>query len=213
MVPKKTRNPAATRSLILGKATEIFARSGFEGTSINDVVTATGVNKRMIYHYFGDKRGLYRTIALSQWMELKEWVDRTIAERLLGRDESPADTRELLVAVLGIFYDFMAGHQVFVRLMMWDGLEGGEISRDLWGEVRGPLFRQATALLAQAQRDGTLDPALDPGHLIISFLGVTGFHFAYASSLGDLIGKDPLSAGAVAERREQVIKLLESCLR
>lgn len=210
---KKTRNPGATRALILARATEIFARSGFEGTSINDVVEATGVNKRMIYHYFGDKRGLYREVSLVQWQELRHWVDSAIAERLFGRSGSPADTRGLLTAVLGIFYDFMAGHQAFVRLMMWDGLEGGEISRDLWGEVRGPLFRQATALLAEAQREGTLDPALDPGHLIISFLGVTGFHFAYTSSLGDLIGKDPLAPEAVAERREQVQRLLESCMR
>ena len=209
----KRRDPERTRALILEKATRIFTRSGFEGTSINDIVAATGFNKRMIYHYFGDKRGLYRTVFLQQWMDLKEGLDAAVHQRMLASGGTPLDSGTLLMEVLGLFYDFMASHQIFVRLMMWDGLEGGEVARDLWGEVRGPLFVQVQFFLQQAQREGRLDPRLDPAHLVISFLGVTGFHFAYASSLGDLIGQDPLSPQALSERRTQVLALLSNLLR
>jgi TetR/AcrR family transcriptional regulator len=208
-----TRDPVRTRALILEKATAIFAGAGYEGASINDIVDATGINKRMIYHYFGDKRGLYRTAHLQQWMELKDWLDRSVRDRLLSTAFGGLDTGGLLLEVLGILHDFMANHQAFIRLMMWDGLEGGGIARDLWSEVRGPLFTQMRFILQQAQREGRLDPALDPTHLIISFLGVSGFHFAYATSLGDLIDKDPLSPEALAERRQQVLGLLAALIR
>lgn len=40
-------------------ATELFARHGYEGTSIDDLVTALGVHRGSLYKVFGSKRGLY----------------------------------------------------------------------------------------------------------------------------------------------------------
>lgn len=207
------RNADRTKAKILEASTRLFAKNGYSGTSTNDVVTECGVNKRMLYHYFGDKSGLYRSVILHQWMELKNWFDKA-AERYLEEHGSlPADTPTLLQEVARIACRYMAERQDFVRLMMWDGLEGGVISNSIWKEVRGPLFVQVEFLLNQAKEEGLLPADLEPAQFVVSFLGVISFYYAYAPTLKEMIGRDPLEPQALREREEHVVKLLRSVLR
>ena len=203
---KQVRNPEKTRERILKAATKLFTRSGYEGTSLREIVTETGINKRMIYHYFGDKRGLYQAIFVREWSELKTWLDKAMQVNL----ESTGNIRDLLVKFVDVFFDFLAEHQHFTRLMMWDGLEGGEISRSTWKEIRGPLFIQTEFLIQEAQKEGLLNKKFHPGHLIISLLATTTYDFAYASSLGDMLRTDPLAPATLRERKKQTKLLLES---
>ncbi len=56
------RNPEATRARILAAAEELFSATGFAGTRIDAVAARSGANKRMIYHYFGDKKALFAAV-------------------------------------------------------------------------------------------------------------------------------------------------------
>ena len=47
------------REQLITIALEVFARQGFHGTSMNDVATAAGVTKPVLYQHFPSKRGLY----------------------------------------------------------------------------------------------------------------------------------------------------------
>lgn len=207
------RNALETKERILREATKVFAKYGFAGTPISALIKASRVNQRMIYHYFEDKNGLYRAIFLQQWGELKDWFDRAFKKRIEQSGAHPPTSRELLVQALEIFFDFMSYHQNFVRLMMWEGLEGGHVSRSIWTDIREPLFVQMEFLITQAQKEGGLSSKADPAHLIISFLGAISFYFAYALSLSDMIKKNPLDLQALAERKIQVLDLLEGLYR
>lgn len=44
---------------VLGSATRAFWTRGYEGTSINDLVSATGLNRGSLYAAFDGKRGLF----------------------------------------------------------------------------------------------------------------------------------------------------------
>src|SRR5690606_4248640 len=103
--------------------------------------------------------------------------------------------------------------QDFVRLMMWDGLEGGNVSNSIWKEARGPLFVQVDFFLQAAKEEGFLPKELDTGHLVVSFLGAISFYFAYAPTLKEMIGKDPLSKETLRQREEHLIQLLEALYR
>ncbi|MFB8118528.1 TetR/AcrR family transcriptional regulator [Streptomyces sp. NPDC055962] len=43
----------------VGAAAALFATCGYEGTSIDDLTTATGMHRGSLYNVFGSKRGLY----------------------------------------------------------------------------------------------------------------------------------------------------------
>lgn len=60
--PKSLRVDTDTRAAILNAAQSVFARRGFEGTSIREVAETAGVNNAMIYYHFKDKQELYQAV-------------------------------------------------------------------------------------------------------------------------------------------------------
>jgi AcrR family transcriptional regulator len=61
VAPRRGRRPGApdTRSAILGSARELFAASGYAGTSMRAVASAAGVDPALVHHYFGTKDDLF----------------------------------------------------------------------------------------------------------------------------------------------------------
>jgi TetR/AcrR family transcriptional regulator, regulator of cefoperazone and chloramphenicol sensitivity len=51
-----------TRGSLIRAAGKLFARKGFEGTSIREICTEAKTNVAAINYYFGDKIGLYKTV-------------------------------------------------------------------------------------------------------------------------------------------------------
>ena len=43
----------------LSAARELFARKGYSGTSVREIVAAADVTKPVLYYYFRNKEGLY----------------------------------------------------------------------------------------------------------------------------------------------------------
>src|SRR5215470_8675802 len=58
--PKRRGRPRAYEpDVALGKALDLFRKEGFAATSLDDLSTATGMNRPSLYGAFGDKRALY----------------------------------------------------------------------------------------------------------------------------------------------------------
>ncbi len=70
----QARPPVKER--LLNVATRLFARHGFEGTSVQDIVDAAGVTKGAMYHYYGSKDDLlyevYHQVLTMQTSHLDE---------------------------------------------------------------------------------------------------------------------------------------------
>ena len=62
------------REEILARAAELFARRGFQGTSMNEVAEACGISKPALYHYVRDKYQLLAEIALAHVARLQVLV-------------------------------------------------------------------------------------------------------------------------------------------
>ena len=71
------RDPDRTREAILLAAQEEFAAKGLFGGRVNTIARRAGANKRMIYHYFGNKEGLYLA-ALERVYEDLRGTERTL---------------------------------------------------------------------------------------------------------------------------------------
>jgi AcrR family transcriptional regulator len=56
------------QTAVLGTVVQLFWRQGLAATGIQDVVTATGVNRSSLYATFGDKRELYLA-ALDRYLD------------------------------------------------------------------------------------------------------------------------------------------------
>ncbi|MFT0846725.1 TetR/AcrR family transcriptional regulator [Actinomycetaceae bacterium L2_0104] len=62
--PAAKRDPKGNKQAIMDAALEEFARYGFGGSRIDEIARDTNTSKRMIYYYFGNKRGLHRAVVL-----------------------------------------------------------------------------------------------------------------------------------------------------
>ena len=60
------RNPVNTRKKLLSAARREFAKSGLAGARVDEIAARAGVNKQLLYHYFGDKDALY--LAVLEWV-------------------------------------------------------------------------------------------------------------------------------------------------
>lgn len=55
----RNKHPEETISRILDVATQFFLEKGFEKTSLQDIITATGFSKGALYHHFPGKEELF----------------------------------------------------------------------------------------------------------------------------------------------------------
>lgn len=57
-----SKRPTTTKSRILQAARTLFSTHGYENTTIDDIITASGVTKGAFYHYFKSKESLCATV-------------------------------------------------------------------------------------------------------------------------------------------------------
>lgn len=67
-MPRKTartqqQRREQTRQVVLASARHCFAQQGYQATSLDDIAAASGLTSRPIYHYFGNKLGLFTAVA------------------------------------------------------------------------------------------------------------------------------------------------------
>ena len=60
MARNKNLDHKTTRELLISKATPLFAKKGYAGTTVKDIMDATGMNISLVSYHFGGKDGLFR---------------------------------------------------------------------------------------------------------------------------------------------------------
>ncbi|MGW4246403.1 TetR/AcrR family transcriptional regulator, partial [Nocardia sp. NPDC004722] len=69
----------------LDQALEVFWRNGFEGTSLTDLTTATGINKPSLYAAFGNKEQLFGKV-LTRYLDGPGGYATTALDADTGRE-------------------------------------------------------------------------------------------------------------------------------
>ena len=98
-----------TREAVLDSAIAAFGRKGYAGTSVSDIVQATGLSKPTLYYYFGSKEGLFCAILESAY----DGSARRMEENMHGADGC---YDKLVEAATGLF-EFASAHQDLMRLV------------------------------------------------------------------------------------------------
>jgi TetR/AcrR family transcriptional regulator len=163
------------------------------------------VNKRMVYHYFGDKEGLYREVHLRGWGELQKGFQKSLETFNWGQVHESQAEQALVVRAMDFLFDFAVEHLIFLRIILWDALEGGKVTRSLWSDSRAPLYQEISMLLMAAQQQGLIPPEFKINHLIATSLGMLSFYFTFANSLQEVFPPDPMDPTALAERKQQML--------
>lgn len=201
------RSADGTRARILDAAYGEFAAKGFEGARIDVIAEAAEANKRMIYHYFGDKEGLYLAV-------LEEAYDRArSAERQLDLARLDPDTA--MQRLVGFTFDSFVDDRSFIHLLNTENLMGARyLARsEKVPAMHSPLFGMISDILKRGAADGSFRIDVDPAQLWISIVGLSYFYFSNLHTLSLVTGHDLQSPKALAERRAHVVGLIMDYLR
>ena len=101
------------RAKILDCAVRLFSERGYDAVGVQEIAEAAGIKKPTLYHYFGSKEGLLRTLLNEGFAPL--------FERLEGASEYHRDVITTLQQIATVYFDFAREHPLLYRmqLMMW----------------------------------------------------------------------------------------------
>ena len=201
------RDPAATRRKLLTAARREFADSGLAGARVDEIAARAGVNKQLVYHYFGDKDALYLAVL--------EWVYEEIRahERELNLEGLPPE--QAIKKLIESSFDYLAAHPDFIVLLN-DENRGG--ARHVRGSrkleaMHSPLVSLVSTTLSQGVKAGIFRRGINTVHLYISIAGISYFYFSNTPTLSAIFGKDLSSKAARQARRKHVVDLVMHSLR
>lgn len=137
------------RSIALERATDIFWRQGYDGTSLVDLSSAMGIAQSSLYAAFGSKLELFTEATDTYMRQYAEIFIRACAEESTA---AGAATRILHESVDRFTADGQPAGCLTTSAAMSEGLGRSTFAR-LWREGSGPMHRFCeTALRRQSTR-------------------------------------------------------------
>ncbi|NSW51485.1 MAG: TetR/AcrR family transcriptional regulator [Anaerolineae bacterium] len=98
------------KQLLEQAALTLFSAKGYEGVGVQEIVDHVSLTKPTLYHYFGSKDGLFRTIIARGVLPLEQ--ELILAARYAG------DLTGTLSTIARCYFTFLDRHPVFYRLWL-----------------------------------------------------------------------------------------------
>ena len=192
---KRAAQGRATRGQLIEVATSLFADHGYEGTSIEAVLTAAGVSRGALYHHFAGKEALFTAVLEA----LSERITAQLTEVISGCAD-PVDA----VRTGALSWIDLAGDPVIQRIMLVDA--PSVLGWEQWRAMDEGRTVGAMRDMLQAVSDtGRL-----PGELVVPFAHMI---LAALDEAAMIVARAPDSRVAVAEERQAVEEFLARLLR
>ncbi len=150
----------ARRAQIVTAAQALFARKGFEATSMQDIFLESGLSTGAVYRYFRSREEIVEAIAQGALRPVRAVFDDMLAT------DPPAPLAEELARVAQLIESVSGPDGVLrVTVQLWGQAlfkpEIASLARGGYGELRGLV----TQLVRRAQGAGQIDPDADAAQL------------------------------------------------
>lgn len=192
-VASRPQDPEGTRKNIIEVASQEFALNGLSGARIDDIAAKTRSSKRMIYYYFGDKEGLYRSALESAYATVREGEAELDIAGL-----SPVDGLRRLVEFT---FEHHHQHENFIRMVMIENIHHGQylerssVVRDL----NVTAISHIRDLYERGVAEGLFRDGLDPLEIHWQISALCFFNVSNRATFSQLFARD-FGAGDMQER-------------
>lgn len=198
----KARDPDATRARILAAAKLEFAKSGLGGARVDVIAARAQANKRMLYHYFGNKEALFRITLEDAYGDIRA----AEAELELERDEPMTALKRLVRFTWQYYLD----NPEFITLVNSENLHKARHikSSERMRDMSRPFVARMKALLERGVAAGLFRKGLDPVQVNITIAAI-GYYYLTNRFTGSIVfERDLMTDKALAERLDFNIKTI-----
>ena len=201
------RDPERTRAAILQSAVAEFARYGLGGARVDRIAERARANKRMLYHYFGDKDALFLAVLEDRYAHIRS------AEREL--DLENLDPPDGLRRLVEFTWRYFLSNPEFITLLNSENLhKGRHVGRSRRvREMHSPLVDTLRALLERGEREGVFRKGIDPVQLYISIASEGYFYLSNRYTLSQIFGRDLMKPAALTARLRHMTDVILNAVR
>lgn len=200
------RDPERTKSRLLEAARAEFSEMGLNGARVNTIAARAGVNKQLLYYYFGDKESLFTEVIERAYGELR------LGEQALALDALPP--RDAMVRFIEFTFDHLVEHKYFVALLNDENIHKARHirhSKQLQG-LHERLRHTIGGTLERGLAEGAFTRKVDPVDFYISIASLCYFYHSNSHTLSAIFDRDLAAPAQIKRRRGHIIELLMSYL-
>ena len=191
-----------TRAEILEVATKEFSLNGFAGGRINEIAEQTRTSKRMIYYYFGSKRGLYLAVLHEHYRRLRA------DERDMHLDEKPP--MEALRRLVEFTFDWYVEHASQVPLVMVENIHQGKNINSLpdIALLNSGAIDLVSKVYNRGVAEGVMRPGLRPIDIYITIASASFFNVSNRYTFAAIFKHDMAAPEEIERRRAALTDLV-----
>lgn len=203
----RQRNPVRTRADILKAARDEFCENGLNGARVDAIAERAKANKRLLYHYFGNKEALYSAVLVDAYQEIRGG-ERELKLSLYD----PVEAMERLVRFT--FRHFLA-NPWFPRLLAVENLQNARFLKRISDipSINSPLVEELVDILERGRSEGLFRTDVDPVQLYVSIAGLSYFYVSNSKTLSVIFDRDFESITMIQDREAHAVQMIMAYLR
>ncbi len=196
------RDPERTRERVLRAAVAEFSAKGLGGARVDEIAARAKANKRMLYHYFGNKEALYLAALESVYAKIRA------EERTLRLEDAPP--LEAIRRLILFTWDHFIENPQFLSMLATENLHQARYLRTSprIQAMHSPLVALLARILERGAAEGTIRSGVDPTQLYISIAALGYFYLSNIHTLSTVFSRDFAAPAARARRREHIVEVV-----
>jgi AcrR family transcriptional regulator len=204
---ERKRDPQRTSAAILAAAVAEFSQRGYDGARIDGIAKRARINKRMLYHYFGGKEGLYLAVLEGRYAAI-----RSAEMKLDLTHREPVDgMRELI----HFTWDYFLANPEFLSILATENQHKARFLKqsDRIVQLNSPLVDALAQVLKHGEERKIFRAGVDPISLYISIASLGAFYLSNRWTLSTIFRRDLISDKEVAAWGEHIVDMVLAFLR
>ena len=196
------RTKKTARDRLLAAALREFGEKGFAGARVEKITRDANANKQLVYHYFGNKEALFKSVLELAYKEYTGDALRLSIER--------SDAKTALRLFVDTMFRPSSSTVYFNQILQDENRFGARHVKPLRSvkQTYVEVIKLVQSILAKGVEEGVFRRGIDPREFYISLVGLFNLRTVNAKTLGAAIGVPLDTKAGMARSRAKAFDLI-----
>ena len=179
-----------------------FGEKGFAGARVDTITQEAGLNKQLVYHYFGNKEGLFGAVLERAYHDYSSQA----LKMAIGKSDAKTALRHLIDKM----FRPSLGTMHFNQILQDENRLGARHVRGLASvrETYVKVIEMVQSILQRGVDEGVFRPGIDPREFYVSLVGMFNIRTVNARTLSAAVGLSLETDAGMARSRAAAFDLI-----